>query len=77
MKKKIKDLVFRCEKCGHLLFISGTSQEKIQKIATLDKFECPNCGEERYENWLFVRTGDYEKEYGEQEIEVDLDEKED
>ena len=64
MKKKIKDLVFSCQKCGHLLFITGTATEKINKIASLNKCECDNCGEEGFENWLYLRTGDYEKEFG-------------
>lgn len=64
MKKKIKDLVFSCQKCGHLLFITGSIEEKINKIASLNKFECDNCGEEGFENWIYLRTGDYEKEFG-------------
>lgn len=63
-----KDLVFRCSKCGHLLFISGTSSEKIQKIATLDNYECDYCGEEREENWVYVRTGNFDKEYENSEV---------
>ena len=57
------DLVFRCKKCGHLLFVSGTASEKVKKISNLNEYECPNCGAEREENWSFVRTGDYAKEY--------------
>ena len=57
------DLVFSCLKCGHLLFISGTSAQKVKKIKTLDNCSCPNCGTEREENWVYVRTGDYDKEY--------------
>lgn len=63
-----KDLVFRCLKCGHLLFIGGTPKEIIHKIATLDDYECDECGEQREENWVYVRTGDFDKEYGCDEI---------
>lgn len=63
--KKNNDLVFACLKCGHLRFIQGTPEEKIKKISTLNKKDCPECGEEGYENWVYVRTGNYEKEFGE------------
>lgn len=63
-----KDLVFSCLKCGHLLFITGTSSEKIKKISRLDNCECANCGSQREENWVYVRTGDFDKEYGYNEI---------
>ena len=59
-----KDLVFMCLKCGHLLFITGTASEKVKKISRLDDYECDECGEQREENWVYVRTGDYQKEYG-------------
>jgi DNA-directed RNA polymerase subunit RPC12/RpoP len=59
-----KDLVFECKKCGHLLFITGTASEKVKKISKLNNYECPNCSAEREENWVYVRTGDYQKEYG-------------
>jgi hypothetical protein len=26
--------------------------------------DCPNCGEEGYENWILARMGNYEEEYG-------------
>lgn len=58
------DLVFECRKCLHLLFIQGTATQKINKIIDLKKKDCPNCGEEGEENWIFVRVGDFEKEYG-------------
>ena len=60
-----QDLVFSCKKCGHLLFIVGTATEKIKKITKLDNYNCPNCGTEREENWVYVRTGNYDKEFGE------------
>lgn len=60
---KKNDLVFRCQKCGHLVYICGTPEVKINKIKKLPRFECPNCGEEGFENWIYVKTGNYEKEY--------------
>lgn len=59
-----KDLVFSCSKCGHLLFLRGTPKELINKITKLDNYECDNCGVEREENWVYVRTGNFDKEYG-------------
>lgn len=55
------DIVFVCRKCGHLLFVSKPTIEKLECISNRD---CDNCGEEGYENWILSRTGDYEKEYG-------------
>ena len=26
--------------------------------------DCPNCGEDGFENWRLSRMGNYEKEYG-------------
>ena len=50
-----KDFVFTCKKCGHLIF--------IMKIEKLLKTDCPSCGEEAEENWIFARMGNYEKEF--------------
>lgn len=50
------DYVFKCRKCGHLLFL-----EDVDKLLLKD---CPECGEESYENWIFKRRGNYEEEYG-------------
>ncbi len=55
------DVVFACGKCGHLLFID---KKEPKKIYSLSQRDCPNCGEEGEENWIFVREGDYQKEYG-------------
>lgn len=63
MKKP--DLVFSCRKCGHLLFVSTKERTAIQIGEILEKAECPNCGEEPYKNWTFVRFGNYGEEYGE------------
>lgn len=59
-----KDIVFTCMKCGHLLFVSDISFEKLVNIMNKD---CPTCGEEGYENWILSRTGNFDEEYGEQE----------
>lgn len=58
---KNKYIVFQCRKCKHLLFVKNISVEKLEEVSKLD---CPECGEEGYENWILVRSGNYEKEYG-------------
>lgn len=55
----MKDVVFKCRKCDHLLYVSDISIERIGKIIEL---ECPCCGEEPDENWILYRLGNYEKE---------------
>ena len=58
---KANDLVFQCNKCDHLLFVS---KEKIEKLIDMD---CPNCGEEADGLWTFCRMGDYDSEFGTKE----------
>lgn len=43
--------VFICRKCGHNLYVEEVSDfgKKLERIAEMD---CPNCGEEGYENWI-------------------------
>jgi len=50
-----KESVFICKKCGHNLFLSGN----LKKLVNLD---CPNCGEEAEELWIFSRFGNWKKE---------------
>lgn len=42
--------VFECRKCGCVLHV-GT----IEEMRCLSHYDCPNCGEEPEDNWLFVR----------------------
>jgi hypothetical protein len=53
-----KEPVFECRKCGHLVFLSSGELEKL-----LEK-ECDYCGEQPERLWIFVRFGNYDKEYG-------------
>lgn len=41
--------VFICKKCEHILYIEN---KKLNKIVDYD---CPNCGEEGYELWIFSK----------------------
>ena len=58
---KSEQVVFKCGKCGHFLFVGDISLTRFEKIANMD---CPACGEEGYENWILSRLGNYEEEYG-------------
>lgn len=46
-----KCTVFICKKCEHNLCVLETPNF-IDKIAQLTTLECPNCGEEGYENCI-------------------------
>lgn len=47
-------LLFKCKKCEHNLYIP--MEEAIDTMSSLSDCDCPNCGEEGYENWIFVET---------------------
>lgn len=51
------DVIFKCRKCGHNLYVEKNEPEKIY---SLPDFNCPSCGEEGYENWIIVGQGNYE-----------------
>lgn len=59
---KYTDIIFKCRKCNHHLFIDNCviSGESLAKLSNKD---CPNCGEEGFENWILSREGNYEEEY--------------
>jgi DNA-directed RNA polymerase subunit M/transcription elongation factor TFIIS len=58
MKKEQPDWIFECRKCGHLLYIGKDKDNKWSKVLAED---CPNCGEEGDENWIFIGEGDFKK----------------
>ena len=54
--------VFICRKCGHHLYVNEVDDfgKKLEEIADKD---CPECGEEAYENWLLgFRTEEFPEE---------------
>jgi len=55
------DIVFKCKKCGHLLFVDKNNL--IEKTMVLIKKDCPECGQEYYRNWILSREGNYAREY--------------
>jgi DNA-directed RNA polymerase subunit RPC12/RpoP len=64
-KDKYPEIVFRCRKCGHNLFIAKESLEKaLTEIVQSTYYECPTCGEQWCDNWILEREGNYDKEFG-------------
>lgn len=53
--KKNPDYVFSCLKCQHNLFVDKRQVSKVLKK------DCPECGEEPYENWVLIGEGDFDK----------------
>jgi predicted RNA-binding Zn-ribbon protein involved in translation (DUF1610 family) len=47
------EYIFACRKCDHTLYVSQA------KLKGLEKFDCPNCGEEGYHLWIYKGTGSY------------------
>ena len=65
MKKLFNDLIFKCRKCEHLLYIMDGMEKTGQHLKNvLRKTDCPECGEEAEELWIFVRNGNFYKEIG-------------
>lgn len=63
MKKIFNDLLFKCKKCEHHLYIiNGMEKSGSHTRNILKKTDCPNCGEEADELWIFIRNGNYERE---------------
>ena len=56
------DLVLRCRKCKHLLFVGG---EKInfELMSQLTERDCHRCGKQAGDCWILDRVGDYNKEF--------------
>lgn len=54
------DIKFKCRKCGHNLYITK-GRYTLDEITEMD---CPECGEEGYENWILLGDGNYDKEHG-------------
>lgn len=52
------DLIFKCNKCNHEVYV-----DKVKATKMLKK-NCPECGEEPYENWILIGEGNFDKEHG-------------
>lgn len=46
-----KDYIFRCKKCYHNLYVDKS------KITELLEYDCPECGEEADDLWIFSGVG--------------------
>lgn len=57
MKKKVKkekpDWIFQCNKCTHEVYVDKKEVSKMLKA------DCPECGEEAFENWTLIGEGDF------------------
>ena len=47
-------IVFECRKCGHELYMDSYNLH-WKDFDRLSKRECPECGEEGYENWILQK----------------------
>lgn len=58
MKKKTGQIVCTCRKCGCNLELDftreTTAEEIVARLAKIPNMDCPNCGEEPYENWYLT-----------------------
>ena len=56
----MKKIIFQCHKCEHRLIVEVpndmTTKELLCKLRGLSAYECPNCGEEPYENWILLEV---------------------
>lgn len=54
----MKYIVFICRKCGHNLYVDESSGRRdgqpslMRRLGKIAERDCPNCGEEGYENWI-------------------------
>lgn len=48
-------IVFSCHKCGHELYMDSYNLH-WKHFKRLSEHECPECGEEGYENWILSRV---------------------
>jgi predicted RNA-binding Zn-ribbon protein involved in translation (DUF1610 family) len=57
MKKdqSLHRVVFKCHKCGHILILEVGEDYTVEKLMNalgrISNKDCPNCGEEPYDNW--------------------------
>ncbi len=50
--------IFKCNKCSHQVYVDKKDTQIMLKK------DCPECGEEAFENWILIGEGNYDKEYG-------------
>lgn len=48
-------LVFKCRKCGHELYMDSYTRSIVWRtFKELSERDCPECGEDGYENWILA-----------------------
>lgn len=57
------DIILQCKKCDHLIYINW--KKFISDYILRDNHDCPECGEDGYENWILIGTGNFAEDYGE------------
>jgi len=50
---------FKCHKCEHILYFDEMDVD-ADAIDRLSEIECPNCGEEGYNNWIVIGRVDFD-----------------
>lgn len=55
MTFKEPDFIFQCRKCEHQAYVDK------KEVYKLIDYDCPNCGEEAYCNWIIVGEGNFEE----------------
>jgi transcription elongation factor Elf1 len=55
------EVIFKCRKCEHNLFVENIDLKLIDSISKMD---CPNCGQGAYGNWILVGLGNSEEQKG-------------
>ena len=56
--------VLGCRKCEHRLYVPlsitrGSAKSFLKKLSDIaDNYDCPECGEEPYENWVLIGTAE-------------------
>ena len=53
-------LVLQCHKCEHRIYIDVNNRVNLLKTLgnIADNYDCPECGEEPYENWVLIGTAE-------------------
>ena len=58
---RLYTIKFKCRKCETerttLIPDTFTVENILTKLSYLERTDCPTCGEEPYDNWLFVGVG--------------------
>ena len=55
------ELIIKCRKCHHHVYVTNPT---LDKVAEMPEYECPECGEEGYENWVIMGKGSFDEDYG-------------